>query len=257
MKKRPDDKAPPDDKPNVLAKVAMKKHARRRMIVEESSPDLRHDPRRTPPPMAAVTDPGVAGAEVKMGEAQAPAQVQAPAQAQAPGSAAEDELVIVRGNYLDMIETAHAQAPTADPAEAETAFQLALAALAAADFPKAESALKKALKHDPDKADYVALGAWISAVKPDAKQGLVTMEIALERLERAIRLDPSCERAFYYRGMLRKQLDRIDAAIEDFRASARLKPRGDGERELRLLERRREAEAKEKAGGLFGRLFKK
>jgi hypothetical protein len=327
--------APPEpDAPKALARVAMKKRAQP-AAVEERGTALRHDPRLTPPPMAAVKlAPEPKRTETPATKAEKPAPKKPPAstadvhskptvvmQAVRPESPpaakepaarkpepkptpavaappkVEEELVIVRGAaMMDMLQPPPAPkeaafdpthestpAPTAAPTaeeepiimrgidmmdmiqpqpvsdplkEAAVAFKQARSGLACNDLAKAESGCKRALTLDPENAEYLALSAWVAAVKPEAKQGLVQTELLIEKLDRAIRVDPKCERAYFYRGMLRKRLERTQGAIEDFRRALELKPASDDvPRELRLLERRNDAP--EERGGLLGKLFKK
>jgi tetratricopeptide (TPR) repeat protein len=87
------------------------------------------------------------------------------------------------------------------------------------------------------------------------------------RLGKAIMLNANCERAYFYRGMLHKRLQREAAAVKDFRKAFELNPRNlDAQREVRLFDMRAgggsgappaKKKHEEEKGGLFGKLFKK
>ena len=151
--------------------------------------------------------------------------------------------------------------------EAATNFQKAEVCLRRNDIAQAEEICKKCIEADPDQADYVAMIAWIDALKP-ANQGPSATQDLIGRLSRAITMNAHCERAYFYRGMLYKRIQREPEAVKDFRKAYDLNPRNvDAQREVRLAEmrgvpgtvtaRKKKAEEDKDKGGLFGKLFKK
>lgn len=86
------------------------------------------------------------------------------------------------------------------------------------DFASCEAACKRAVEADPSDARYLATLAWAQArLGADA-------EDAIELLGRAIELDAACARAFFYRGMLYRQIHKEPFALRDLRRAAELDP---------------------------------
>jgi hypothetical protein len=159
---------------------------------------------------------------------------------------------------------------------------------AAQEFQKAEFLLKRNLADkeayemvkrcvalDDLQADYLATLAWLDAQRPEWLSREKTLEKTLI-LDRCIRMNPNCERAYFYRGLLYKRAEELGKALKDFKRAAELNPRNlDAMREVRLHNMRggqnkgssisppgRPSAAPpptggEKLGGLFGKLFKK
>jgi Tfp pilus assembly protein PilF len=144
------------------------------------------------------------------------------------------------------------------------------------DLAQAESHCRLALEGDPTQSDYVAMLAWLVALKPENQSPEKTME-SIRMLDRAVSMGGRGEKAFYWRGMLYKRLGKIDHATKDFRRVVEINPRNiDAAREVRLHNMRgargstppppratagapkpeKKPEETAKAG-LFGRLFKK
>ncbi len=157
--------------------------------------------------------------------------------------------------------------------DAATNFQKAEVFLRRGDVAQATTHCETALKLDPLQADYLALSVWLEAMKP-ANQAPDATAKQIATLTKAIALNEKCERAYFYRGMLLKRLEKNDAAISDFKTSSELNPRNvDSVREVRLHNMRTgkaespkpgKAEPKSKPGktptpakGFFGNLFKK
>jgi tetratricopeptide (TPR) repeat protein len=174
--------------------------------------------------------------------------------------------------------------------EAATNFQKAEFYLKKNDLKEAEAHCRKARETDPQAPEYLAMLAWLEALKlenqnPEATQARIRM------LDQAIAQNGKLERAYFYRGLLYKRLGDMRNAVRDFKSSAELNPRNlDAVREVRLYEMRRSkgsvpppppadnppssrrpgsvrppppsttkntpAKA-ENLGGLFGKLFKK
>jgi tetratricopeptide (TPR) repeat protein len=181
-----------------------------------------------------------------------------------------------RKRYMNlMVEggaTPEAQATIAAVVEAATSFQKAEICLRRNDHAQAEALARKAVEKDPQQPDYIALLAWLEALKPQNQGMQPTME-AVSTLGKAIALSNKCVRAYFYRGLLHIRLGNDSLAARDFRKAADLNPRNiDAAREVRLHEMRRgsspakkgsnpppaKGKPTEKAGGsIFGKLFKK
>jgi tetratricopeptide (TPR) repeat protein len=180
-----------------------------------------------------------------------------------------------RGNYMKLLTeggaTPEAQATIVAVIEASTNFQKAEVHMRRNDFVQAEALCRKASEADPGQPDYLALLAWLEAMKPEAQTPVGT-QIAITKLSKAIEMSNKCERAYFYRGQLNKRSGNVAAAMRDFRKAADLNPRNlDAVREVRLYEMRsqkgtlppkgdRESNnppTSDKGGGLFGKLFKK
>jgi tetratricopeptide (TPR) repeat protein len=167
--------------------------------------------------------------------------------------------------------------------EAATSFQKAEVFLKRGDMKEAEAHCKRALKLDPKQADYHALMAWLDSMRPEAQNESGTRR-QIDILDAAVAMNEKCERAHFYRAMLKKRIGEKAGAYQDFKRSAELNPRNvDAQREVRLYQMRAEKrggpdsksvakdardardardakdakEAKEPAKGLFGRLFRK
>ena len=184
-----------------------------------------------------------------------------------------------RRRYMNLMTdggaTPEAQATIASVIEAATNFQKAEICLRRADYPQAEQLCKKAHEADPDQPDYLAMLAWLYALKPENQGGVPTLA-AIARLDKAISISNRCERAHFYRGSLYKRLGNASMAAKDFRRAYDLNPRNiDAAREVRLHDMRvhqgsaappKRSDApihdgtrkpSDKSAGLFGKLFKK
>lgn len=176
-----------------------------------------------------------------------------------------------RSRYLQVMKeggaTPEEQDAVANVLEATIDFQKAEICLRRGDNAGAEALARKAHQADPQQAEYLAMLAWLEALKPDGQTPEAT-QAKIAMLNKATSMNAKCERAFYYRAMLHKRAGAEDAAMADFKTASTLNVHNvDAQRELRLLEMRRksgaskapEADKSEKADkpGLFGRLFKK
>jgi tetratricopeptide (TPR) repeat protein len=167
-----------------------------------------------------------------------------------------------RTEYMRLLRdggaTPESQAVILRVIEAATTFQKAEICMNSNDLAQAEALCRRANELDANQGDYVALLAWLEAQKPDNQSGKATLE-CIAHLDRAIALNERCERAYFYRGLLRKRLGDMTSAVRDFRTTAELNPRNiDAVREVRLYGMRRPAqEPTRSSGGLFDRLFKK
>jgi tetratricopeptide (TPR) repeat protein len=130
------------------------------------------------------------------------------------------------------------QATVAKVIEAAKNFQKAEVCLRRNDFPQAETFCRKALDDDATQPDYLAMLAWLVALKEENQTPERTME-SIQMLERAIAMNDACERAYFWRGMLNKRLGKNEVAVRDFRRAFDLNPRNiDAGREVRLYHMR-------------------
>ncbi|HEY1957971.1 MAG TPA: DnaJ domain-containing protein [Polyangiaceae bacterium] len=176
-----------------------------------------------------------------------------------------------RKRYLRLMkeggETPEQQQEIANVVTATVEFQKAEICLRKNDLAQAEVLARHAAKLDPEQADYIALIAWLDALKPSAQSPEATQTYIAE-LDRALKLNERCERAYFYRAMLHKRLRRDALAFKDFKKVAELNPKNiDAQRELRLYEMRGGSQRPTTAvpsqppasnkPGLFQKFFKK
>jgi len=189
-----------------------------------------------------------------------------------------------RGRYMKLLAegsgSPEMQETVAKVIEASQNFQKAEVFLKRNDLVQAEAYCRQALDADPMQADYIALFAWLTALKPENQSPEKTTE-SIKLLDKATSLSNRCEKAYYWRGMLYKRVGKADMAAKDFKRAIDLNPRNiDAAREVRLYQMRGgrgstpppppslarksplppkpdDAREKTKTSGLFGRLFKK
>lgn len=130
------------------------------------------------------------------------------------------------------------QATVAKVIEAATSFQKAEVCLRRNDWVQAEAYCRKAHEDDETQPDYLAMLAWLLALKPENQSPEKTIP-SVQMLERAIAMNEKCERAYFWRGMLFKRLARNDLAVKDFKRAVDLNPHNiDAAREVRLYNMR-------------------
>lgn len=176
-----------------------------------------------------------------------------------------------RTRYLQLMKeggaTPEEQDAVANVLEATIDFQKAEICLRRGDNAGAEALARKAHQADPQQAEYLAMLAWLEALKPEGQSPEAT-QAKIAMLNRACSMNAKCERAFFYRAMLHKRAGYEEKAMADFKTATTLNVHNvDAQRELRLLEMRRKSGAsnppdaakadKGEKPGLFGRLFKK
>jgi curved DNA-binding protein CbpA len=189
-----------------------------------------------------------------------------------------------RGRYMKLLAdgsgSPEMQETVAKVIEASQNFQKAEVFIKRNDLVQAEAYCRQALDADPMQADYVAMFAWLTALKPENQSPEKTLE-SIKMLDKAASLSNRCEKAYYWRGMLYKRLGKNDLAAKDFKRVVDLNPRNiDAAREVRLHQMRGgrgsvppppptlarksplppkpdDAPEKGRNSGLFGRLFKK
>ncbi len=159
--------------------------------------------------------------------------------------------------------------------DAAMEFQKAEILLRKNDLAGAEQLAAHAVQADPDQPEYIALLAWVRALRrgdpPDLREGQTSTHFddLIKLLDGVLAKEQRFERALYYRGVLLKRAGRIDKAIRDFRLAAEVNPKNiDAVREVRLYEMRKRgagapgAAAKGRPAeggqdGLFGKFFKR
>jgi tetratricopeptide (TPR) repeat protein len=182
-----------------------------------------------------------------------------------------------RERYLKLVAegsgSPETQETVARVVEASTHFQKADICFKRNDMAQAEEFCRRAIELDDTQPDYLAMLAWLIALKPESQGGDATMQ-CIRMLDKAVAMSAHCEKAFFWRGMLYKRLGKAELASRDFKKSAELNPRNiDAVREVRLHTMRGGASGVVQEGksrdssppppksaekpGLLGRLFKK
>jgi tetratricopeptide (TPR) repeat protein len=151
---------------------------------------------------------------------------------------------------------------------ATLAYKKAEAFLKKNDLAQAEVHAREALQLGPMNADVQALVVWLQASKPDADNDKLRKLVV--ELDKILVKNDKCERAYYYRGLLRKRLDLIPQAMKDLAMCVELDPRNlEAAREVRLYRMRAEkdnpgqttkrgkSDDEGGVGGFFKKLFGK
>jgi curved DNA-binding protein CbpA len=143
-----------------------------------------------------------------------------------------------RENYMLLLAdgsgSPETQEKVAKVIDAATNFQKAEVCLRRGDHAQAEALCQLALSADSTQSDYLAMMAWLLALKPENQSPEKTTR-SLLMLTEAIKLNARCEMAYFWRGMLLRRLGKGDAAMRDFREVVELNPRNiDAAREVRL-----------------------
>ena len=170
-----------------------------------------------------------------------------------------------RARYLQLLDggggTPEDQAEVAKVMDASNAFQKADFFVTKGSLAEAEPFAKTAVELDPSTPEHVALVVWIEANKPARRESGSYADL-LARLDATLAESPRCERARFYRGMIRKSAGRFDEAMHDFKAVVENNPKHvEALREVRLHTMRNDKDKRGKddgsGGGLFGKLLKK
>jgi curved DNA-binding protein CbpA len=148
-----------------------------------------------------------------------------------------------RANYMELLKdggaTPDEQAQVQAVLEAATNFQKAEFYLKKNDLKEAEAHCRKARETDPQAPEYLAMLAWLEALKLENQNPDATLA-RIKMLDQAIGQNSMLERAYFYRGLLYKRLGDMRNAVRDFKSSAELNPRNlDAVREVRLYEMRK------------------
>ena len=174
-----------------------------------------------------------------------------------------------RVRYLEELSKPVTAATAGDlsSAEATLEFRKAEVLLKKNDAAGAENHLRRAVSLAPGNVEYQVLLVWLQ-VKPDTP--VVRLRALVAELDALIARATS-ERAYLYRGQLRKRLDLLKEANADFVRAAELNPNNvDAAREIRIFKMRQDksgapALATNKSpsdpdagvGGFFKKLFKR
>ncbi len=137
--------------------------------------------------------------------------------------------------------------------EAEMAFRRGEILLRKQDFAGAIRELEAAVTNSPDTGEHLAFLVWAKV-----SAGLLTHAQAKPQLQEATRLAPKCARAFYFLGVSLREENDVSRALNMFKIAIDLDPRlMEAEREIRLIQMRREKDKGSKTSGLLDRLRKK
>lgn len=121
----------------------------------------------------------------------------------------------------------------ADPLPRDRVLREIEARMARSDLHAALALCEELLADDAEDADALALRAWAPVAGGASEDEL---RAALTALDRAVRLDRTCDRAVYLRGLAHKRLGDMAAAFRDFARAIQLDPKHvDAEREVRLF----------------------
>ena len=172
-----------------------------------------------------------------------------------------------RLRYVEELATPAKRASAGDltVAEASLEFKKAEALLKKNDAAQAEQHLRRAVQLAPANVAYAALLVWIQVKPTTPREQLQSLARDLDGL---VARDGACERAFFFRGQLRKRLGLEKEAYGDFVRASELDPANiDAQREVRLYRMRHErgadtrgdgeASAPEGVGGFFRKIFKR
>jgi len=117
---------------------------------------------------------------------------------------------------------------------AELAFQKAEAFLARGNLEAAEREARLALESEPQRADHVALVAWLEALKPNSDERRIGAVFA-----HALELSQTSVKVHWYRGLFLKRTGRHASALQEFRYVCERDTRHiDAAREVRIYEQR-------------------
>jgi tetratricopeptide (TPR) repeat protein len=151
-----------------------------------------------------------------------------------------------------------AVAAAAASSEASTEHKKAEVLFKKNDLAGAEKHLRRALELAPSNVDYQAMLFWVEASKPTCTKPRLAELVA--ELTKLVTRSDQCANAWFYRGMLKKRLDRGEEAASDFARAAKLDPQNvDAVREVRLHEMRKQkrSDPPPSSPGFFGKLFKR
>ncbi|MBS2016254.1 MAG: DnaJ domain-containing protein [Deltaproteobacteria bacterium] len=153
----------------------------------------------------------------------------------------------------------------ASPAEAAFELKKADVLLRKRDLAGAEEHARSAIRMAPDNPDAHAFLIGVQMAKPSLTKD--DLRRLLSQLDELLKKHDRCERAYFQRGLLKKQLDMTASAVGDFARAAELNPSNvDAAREVRLHTMRKEkagegggkgADAEGGVGGFLKKLFKR
>jgi hypothetical protein len=139
--------------------------------------------------------------------------------------------------------------------EAALAFEAAQRWLALERFERAEPLARLASETEPGNAEYLALHAWLRALRGELSSPQKANQI-VAALDRAVMKQRSSTSIRFYRARVLQRMGRDVDALKDFRFVVRREPAHvDAMREVRLYEMR--ARNRAKKAGLLARLFQR
>lgn len=142
-----------------------------------------------------------------------------------------------RAGYDDELSEGKAQgsAPLLERAlTADVAFHKAEQFLARGNLEAAEREARVALDNEPARAEYIALVAWLDALKPSADERQLNVVFT-----KALRAGQGSIKVHWYRGLFLKRTGRHASALQEFRFVSERDPRHiDAAREVRIYEQR-------------------
>jgi tetratricopeptide (TPR) repeat protein len=175
-----------------------------------------------------------------------------------------------RARYVEELAKPAVAATAENVTSAEATLELRKAEglLKKNDAVQAERHLRRAVQLAPSMVEAQVLLVWLQA-KPDSP--LDRIRHLVSDLDRLIERDAKCERAYFYRGGLKKRLELVDEAAADFARAAALNPQNvDAAREVRIHKMRQDRNApggpkkdsvpdgdEAGVGGFFKKLFKR
>ncbi len=157
-----------------------------------------------------------------------------------------------------------------DIISAEQRYQAGLSFLKEKRFTRAAHALREALEIAPNEAEYLAYYAWALynipyekdadeeelKLRPNESMGDLQFE-ARESLNRALQINPRCEKAYLFLGAIYKRQGLSEFAEKQYEKALICNPNSvEALRELRLI-KLKEQQANQKKVGFFEKLFKK
>jgi hypothetical protein len=142
-----------------------------------------------------------------------------------------------RAEYALSLRQAGRAAPSITPGvNAPLEFQKADILFKKKSYADAMEHCRRAHEADPANAEYLALLTWIRIEMDGKAQNLARH---MEALDRAVKLNERCERAFFYRATLYKRLGKPDKAYLDFKEVTEINPNNiDAAREVLLYKKR-------------------
>jgi curved DNA-binding protein CbpA len=154
--------------------------------------------------------------------------------------------------------------PAGEMPEAQFEYRKAETFLKRNDLDQAEAHLKRAVGLAPTKAEYRAALIGVEASRPNVT--VERLRALVAELDALVAKDAACERAFFWRGTLRKRLGQIPQAMDDFSRAVALDEKNvEAAREVRLYRMRNPGSGKgsskddDEGGvcGFFKKLFKR
>ncbi len=150
-------------------------------------------------------------------------------------------------------DDAEAHAKAMKMLEAEMAFRRGEILLRKNDYAGAIAELEAAVRANPQEGEHLASLTWARVCA-----GQLNQAMARPLYQQAVRLSPKCARAYYYYGLCLKEDNDVDRAYNAFKTAHELDARLlDAEREMRLINMRREKAKEKSKSGFFNKLLKK